>query len=316
MTAAPVTPIVVPLWLGTERHGTDLGATALHRTLRAIWTPERVGDRHHARLGAAVPIACPVPADAERHIDHRTLAFRDPILQTAREHAAAVRDAIGAGTLALSIGGDHALAFGSLAGAAWADPRVGVIWIDTHPDLNTPCSSPSGHMHGMPLATAIGIEGHALPELEGLVGRSPLVAPANVALLGVRDIDAGERSIILRDRIWALTMEEWHDTGITRGLEQALGHLMARGVTSVHVSLDLDVIDPSVLPGTGTKAPGGLSYREASQVVRRLGEWDGPVRSLDIVELNPRLDPTGHSTRIAGMLLATALGMRQLPPRD
>jgi arginase len=315
MADAPITPIVVPLWLGTERHGTDLGARALHRALREHWTPARVGPLA-SRLGPAVEIACPVPADAERRIDHRALAFREPILATAREHACVVRDALANGSLALSIGGDHALAFGSLAGAAWADGRAGVLWIDTHPDLNTPCTSPSGHMHGMPLATAIGTDGCALPELEAMVGRSPMIDPANVALLGVRDIDPGEREMIHRLGIWALPMEEWHDTGIAAGLERALGHLAARGVTSVHVSFDLDVLDPSVLPGTGTKAPGGLSYREASQMLRRLGTWDGPVRSLDMVELNPRLDPSGSSTRAAGLLLATALGMRQLPAWD
>jgi arginase len=111
-------------------------------------------------------------------------------------------------------------------------------------------------------------------------------------------------------------MEEWHDAGIAAGLERALAHLAEREVTSVVVSFDLDVLDPTVMPGTGTKAPGGLSYREASQVLRRLGEWDGPIQAFDMVELNPLLDPTGASTYTAATLLATTLGLRMLPARD
>ena len=314
LTGAPITPIVVPLWLGAERHGADVGATALHRALREL-VKDTAGPLH-GRLGDPIHVDCPVPDDAERHIDHRNLAFQGPIHQTARAHAEIVSREISNGALALTIGGDHALAFGSLAGAARASERTGVIWLDTHPDLNTPASSPSAHMHGMPLATAIGAEGRVLAELDQITGRSPMIDPADVVLLGVRDIDAGECRSILQRNIWTLTMEEWHDAGIAHGFEQALQHLTDRGVTAVHVSLDLDVLDPTVVPGTGTKMPGGLTYREASQVLRRLGEWEGPIHSFDMVELNPLLDTSGNSTRIASLLLATALGMRMLPPRD
>jgi arginase len=315
LSEAPITPIVAPMWLGCERRGADLGAAALHQALREVWRPDRVGDRQYARLSTAIEIDCPVPDAADRLIDHRALDFREPILDSARSVADAVHTAIDAGALALTIGGDHALAFGTLTGAVRANDRLGLIWLDTHPDLNTPATSTSGHMHGMPLGTAIGLDDRALPELQALAGGRTL-NPANVAMLGIRDIDPAERDTIARHGIWALTMEEWTDTGIVAGLGRALDHLAARGVTAVHVSFDLDVIDPSVLPGTGTKAPGGLTYREASQVVRRLGAWDGPIHSFDMVELNPRLDPGGASTRIAALLLATTLGMRQLPPRD
>lgn len=316
LMVAPIVPIVAPMWLGAERHGAELGATALYEALHAIWTPHHVGRRQAERLRAPVPLACPVPDDAERYIDHRDLAFREPILGTARTHAELARAAIDADALPVTIGGDHSLAFGALAGIAAASERPGVIWLDTHPDLNTPASSPSGHMHGMPLATAIGLEGSALPELGEHVGRTPMIDPGDVVLLGIRDIDPGEREVILSKGMCALPMEEWHDAGIDRGLNQALAHLAARGVTAIHVSFDVDVLDPMIMPGTGTKSPGGLTFREASQVLRRLGEWDGPIVSIDMVELNPLLDPTGHSTQIASLLLATALGMRMLPPRD
>ncbi len=315
LTVAPITPIVAPMWLGAERHGTEQGAMALHEALRARWTPDRAGACFD-RLRPPIELTCAVPVDADDRLDRRDLTFLQPILETARQHASLVRDAIHAGTLALTIGGDHALAFGSLTGTAMASERPGVIWLDTHPDLNTPASSPSGHMHGMPLATALGIDGSALPELGEMAGRTPPIDPADVVLLGVRDIDPDECDSIIGRNIWALTMEEWHDAGIAAGLERALAYLREREVTSVVVSFDLDVLDPTVLPGTGTKAPGGLSYREASQVLRRLGAWDGPIQAFDMVELNPLLDPTGASTHTAATLLATALGLRMLPARD
>jgi arginase len=149
-----------------------------------------------------------------------------------------------------------------------------------------------------------------------MIGRIPIIAPADVVMLGIREIDPCEREVILSHNIWARTMEEWHDTGIIDGLEQALAHLEDRGVDSVLVSYDVDVLDPNVMPGTGTRGLGGLTYREASQVLRRLGAWKGPIHAFDMVELNPLLDPSGTSTAIAATLLMTALGTRMLPPRD
>jgi arginase len=312
---APISPIVAPMWLGAHRRGVDLGAAARRRAFHDLWTAGAVDERQRDRLADPVEIACPEPDDADRLLHHRNLAFEEPIFAAARDVAGAVRSAVDSGALALTIGGDHALAFGTLTGAAAATERLGLIWLDTHPDLNTPASSPSGHMHGMPLATAIGLDGRALPRLDALAGGRTL-DPGDIAMLGIRDIDSGERDVILGRGIWALSMEEWTDAGILTGLDRALMHLAARGVTAVHVSFDLDVLDPSVMPGTGTKAPGGLAYREASQLLRRLHAWDGPIRSLDVMELNPRLDPTGISTATAAHLLATTLGLRQLPPRD
>jgi arginase len=312
---APISPIVAPMWLGAERRGVDLGAAALWRAFHNLWTSGTLDQRQRPRLGDPIEIACPEPDDADRLLNHRTLAFREPILAASRDVATAVREAIDAGALGLTLGGDHALAFGTIAGAASASERLGLIWLDTHPDLNTPASSPSGHMHGMPLATAIGLDGRALPELDEVAG-GQMLHPGDIAMLGIRDIDPGERDVIVSRGVWAMSMEEWTDAGILAGLDRALAHLAGRGVTAVHISFDLDVLDPSALPGTGTKAPGGLTYREASQVLRRLHAWDGPVASLDVIELNPRLDPTGNSTAIAAHLLGAALGLRQLSPRD
>lgn len=310
---APIAPIVAPMWLGAERRGADLGAAALWRAFHHRWAT--ADPRQRDRLGEPVTITCPEPDGVDRQLHQRNLAFREPILAAARSVATAAHKAIGDGALALTLGGDHALAFGTIAGAASATERLGLIWLDTHPDLNTPATSPSGHMHGMPLGTAIGLDGRALPELDEVAG-GPMLDSGDIVMLGVRDIDAGERRVILDRGIWALSMEEWTDIGIVAGLDRALAHLASRGVTAVHISFDLDVLDPTVLPGTGTRAPGGLTYREASQVLRRLHAWDGPVVSLDMVELNPLLDSTGNSTAVAAHLLATSLGLRQLPPRD
>lgn len=305
LTTGSVRPIGVPLWLGAEQPGADLAPAAIDAGLRRRW--ERGGRPGLlARLEPATTVQIATPPDAADRLDRRSLEFLPEVAAACGSLADEVSAAIDEGALALVLGGDHALSAGSVAGAALATPgRLGVLWLDTHPDLNTPATSPSGRLHGMPLAASLGL---GVPALTGLGRPGPKVRPEDVCLLGARDIDAGERALIGELGIWALTMEEWTDAGLLAGLEAALDHLTMRGVEAVHVSFDLDVLDPSVMPGTGTRVPGGLSYREAAQVGRRLRAWDGPVRSLDWVELNPSLDPTGHSTETAVALLAALLG--------
>jgi len=301
---APIWPIRVPLWLGAERRGAEAAPAALEAGLRARWlTAERPGLL--ARLGAGTTVPVAEPADAEGRLNRKSLAFLPEVAAACAATAEAVATAVGSGALALVLGGDHALSAGSIAGAARAAApgRLGVIWLDTHPDLNTPVTSPSGHLHGMALAAPLGF---GVPA--GMAGLGPAVAPADVCLLGARDIDPGERAAIAAHGVWALTMEEWTDVGIAAGVDAALAHLAGRGVAAIHVSFDLDVLDPGMLPGTGTTVPGGLIYREASQVLRRLRDAAAPVRSVDWAELNPSLDPSGQSTAAAVSLLATLLG--------
>ena len=191
--------------------------------------------------------------------------------------------------------------------------KVGVLWIDTHPDINTPAGSLSGHIHGMPLAVALGATDNDLPRSRGLAGFSPMLQADQIAYLGIRDIDLFEENLIVERNIFARSMDEWSDDGIIAGLQAALDHLVGNGVDAIHLSFDVDVLDPGIFPGTGTRYPGGLTIREASQVLRYLGKWTTvPIRSFDFVELNPMLDPTGHSTQAALHLLATALGQRML----
>jgi arginase len=164
----------------------------------------------------------------------------------------------------------------------------------------------------MPLATALGESVASLPGTSQLGGKVPMVRPENIAFLGIRDIDIAEEDLIVEKGIFARTMDEWHDDGILPGLKAAIDHLMGQDVDAIHLSFDVDVLDPGMMPGTGTRYPGGLTIREASQALRFLGNWDGPIRSMDFVELNPMLDPTGDSTQAALHLLATALGQRML----
>ena len=306
LTAAPIRPLEVPLWLGAERPGIERAPAAIAAELRRRWTvrqrPELL-----TRLapGATIPVA--TPPDASERLHRRSLEFLPEVAAACTHLAAEVATAIAGEALALSLGGDHALSIGSIAGAARAAApgRLGILWLDTHPDLNTPETSPSGHIHGMALAAALGL---GAPTLVGLDRPGPKVLPEDVCLLGVRDLDPGERTLIREHGLWAVTMEEWTDVGLMPGLEAAVNHLAARGAAAIHLSFDLDVLDPSLLPGTGTTVAGGLTYREASQVLRRLRDWDGAIRSVDWVELNPGLDPSGWSTETAVALLATLLG--------
>lgn len=310
LTHGPVRFVRVPLWYGSERPGAEFGPEAIVTEIaEGLRWDERgdVRDRIQPDIEIAVP---PVPnARGMRH--RRDLTFLPSITRMSHDVANAVSETIAAGMLPVTIGGDHAVAIGSIAGASRATNRLGVLWIDTHPDINTPSTSHSGHIHGMPMAIATGLATADLPELGSLAGKQPAVHPEDVCYLGIRDIDMAERRILRDAGIWTRTMEEWSDLGIAAGLAEALNHLKTRRVDAVHVSFDLDVLDPSVFPASGTTYPGGLTMREASQVVRLLGAWDGPIRSLDWVEFYPNMDDnTGNCLKIAAHLLLTTLGER------
>jgi arginase len=309
LTWANIHPLVVPLWLGAEHPGAEKGARLLADELAERW---RRPDRDHlsSRLQPIEIVDTPVPHDADMRLHKHSLEFLPEVELTNREVADRVAATIRSGHLPLTLGGDHAIAIGTIAGAARACTKLGVIWFDTHPDINTPSTSPSGHIHGMPLGVAIGEAVDELPSLTGLVDRVPMVAPENVCMLGIRDIDPAEAKRIREMGIWALSMDEWSDLGIMEGVRAALQHLRATKVDGIHISFDVDVLDPTIMPGTGTRWPGGLTVREASRALRELAEWDLPIHSLDWVELNPDLDLQGTSTLVATSLLATCLGER------
>lgn len=304
LCAHPIRPIMVPLWLGAERRGVDLGAHALEAGLRARWERRKDGERAKRTL-QTITVPTLEPAIADTLLDQRSMAFLDEIATACQDVADEVAGAIVRDELAVVLGGDHALAAGSIAGASAASGQLGLLWFDSHADMNTPSTSPTGHVHGMSLASALG---DGPPQLTHLAMSVPAVSDGATCLLGVRDLDPAERAEIAERGIWMLTMEEWHDIGIGVGVARALTYLTLQGVAAVHMSFDLDVLDPQIMPGTGTPIVGGLTYREASEVMRRVRVWNGPIRSVDWVELNPTLDPSGRSTETAISLLATLLG--------
>lgn len=311
LRTAPIQLIAMPLWYGCEVPGADYGAIALRDGLEQRWL-----FGHYNKLLARLQPAITIPVEdvprSRARMNQRDLVFLDAIDNANEKLADAVEATIRKGHLPIILGGDHALAMGSIAGATRCAERLGVLWIDTHPDVNTPKTSLTGHIHGMPLAAAMGEALDSLPRASHLGGKVPMVPPERIAFLGIRDIDLAEEDLIVQKGIFARTMDEWHDQGIISGLKDAIAHLMMQDVDAIHFDFDLDVLDPGMMPGTGTRYPGGLTIREASQVLRYLGNTDIPIRSMDFVELNPMLDDTGDSTEAALHLLATALGQRML----
>ena len=222
-------------------------------------------------------------------------------LRLADRVAAAAAD----GLVPLVLGGDHSVALGSLAGLARVHGAGGVLWLDAHGDLNSPATSPSGNVHGMVLAAALGAAGAAFADGWGL----PAVDPARVALVGVRSLDEGERDLVHELGVKVFTMSDIDRHGLERCLHEALAQVAGGGF--VHVSLDMDVVDPDVAPGVGTPVRGGLNYREAHLALELVAEA-GLASSLDVVEVNPILDRENATGRLAVELAASALGARIL----
>jgi arginase len=215
-------------------------------------------------------------------------------------------DCVHRGEFAIFLGGDHSISIGTIAAATTADSPVGVIWVDAHGDFNTPASSPSGNVHGMPVAVLVG-EGEDL--LVNLGHPGPKLDPAHIVQIGVRDLDSQERERLARSGIDVFTMRHVDELGMAAVAREALkklGHL-----TRIHVSLDMDCLDPAEAPGVGTPVPGGLSYREAHLLMEILGD-SGKIASIDVVEINPILDQRNKTAELAVELVASLLGQRIL----
>jgi len=208
--------------------------------------------------------------------------------------------------LPLVLGGDHSIALGTLGGLAQAHGPGGVIWIDAHGDLNTPETSPTGNVHGMPLAAALGLAGDRFASEAWPL---PMVTPDRVALVGVRSLDDGERRLIREHGLRVFTMSEIDRIGIERAMRESLAHVAGPGF--VHISLDMDALDPEVAPGVGTPVRGGLSYREAHLAMELVAE-SGLASALEVVEVNPILDRENQTAKLAVELVASALGARIL----
>jgi arginase len=248
--------------------------------------------------------------------EHLTVAdssakFLHEIVRVSQATCDEVKKTVLAGHFPLIIGGDHSVAIGSIAGLAAAykeqGKRLGVIWVDAHADMNTPSSTPSGNIHGMPLAVNLGV---GAAELCAVGGEFQKLQPQNVALIGIRDLDLDEQRIVRNSGVHAYTMSDIDRYGIASIMDKVL-ETMRRQVDVIHVSFDLDGLDPSVAPGVGTPVEGGLTYREAHLLMEMVADTE-LLRSMDVVEDNPVLDVRNKSAQVAVELVESAFGKRIL----
>ena len=294
---APVALIGAGLDLGAGRRGVDMGPSAI----RYAGLQERISG-----LGRV----CADWGDVEAGVAEATeigdphARYLEAILRSCEGVAKLVGDAQATGSIPLVLGGDHSVAIGSLGGMARARGAGGVLWIDAHADLNSSGTSPSGNVHGMPLAAAFGVAG---PEFARPAWPYPSVERA--ALLGVRSLDAGERALLGELDVRVFTMSEIDRLGMERAVLEALAFL--DGTAFLHASIDLDAVDPTFAPGVGTPVRGGLSYREAHLALELVAE-SGRLDSLELVEVNPILDRENETAALAVELAASALGARIL----
>lgn len=292
--------IGVPLDLGAGRRGVDMGPSAI-RYAGLAGELDALG--HTVRDLGNVP----VPQAETCAVGDLRLKYLDPIVGVQQRLAETVSDSVGAGHACLVLGGDHSIALGSVSGAA-RHRRLGLVWIDTHGDFNTHETTPSGNIHGMALAALCGYGDERLLTLGGAVGREPKVSPHNVALIGTRDLDPGERGLMREAGVSVHSMEAIDRYGIGEVVRRAIA-VASTGTDGIYVSLDLDVLDPTHAPGVGTPSPGGLTYREANLAVEMLAET-GRLVGLDLVEVNPILDQVNTTGRLAVQLALSAFGKR------
>ena len=301
----PVHLIGVPLDLGGGRRGVDMGPSAFRIA--------GIGDRL-AALGYVIvdkgDLAAPIP-ETQKQRDERKKYIND-IARVCQKLYQMSLASLEGGAMPIVLGGDHSLAAGSVAASAdWAKKAagqpIGLLWIDAHGDMNTPATSLSGNVHGMPLAALLGNEP---AELARIGGFSPKVSPAQTVLLGVRNLDEREKVAVRDSHVHVFTMKDIDRQGIASIVEQAV-NLAGNGTAGIHVSLDMDVCDPSIAPGVGTPVKGGLDYREAHMVMEIVAD-SGLLRALDLVEVNPTLDVQNQTAQLGTELALSVLGMKIL----
>ena len=286
----------VPMDLGQDRRGVDMGPSAI-RYARLQGVLEELGYPVADLGNAGVPI--PEVVGKKEEMKHLGVV-RDVCVEVVGRARAMVSE----GLFPIFLGGDHSIALGTVSGVAGAlpDVRTGLIWLDAHADFNTPETSPSGNIHGMPLAA---LTGHGHPDLVGIGGEGASVRAEDVVIVGVRSVDREERNLIREAGVRVYTMKEIDAYGAASVVRQALKDLSH--LDKVHLSFDLDVVDPDVAPGVGTPVRGGLTYREAHLVMELINEAD-IVTSLDVVEVNPILDEKNGTAELAVELVASLMG--------
>ncbi|MDQ4095889.1 MAG: arginase [Actinomycetota bacterium] len=285
-----------PLDLGASRRGVDMGPSAIRYSGLAERMEELGGDVVDlGNVKAEMPEIAPVRDEAVRYLPE--------ILATCTQIGHRVAEILREGRFPLVLGGDHSIAMGTLAGLHSVHGEGGVLWIDAHGDINRPDNSPSGNVHGMPLAAALGECGF---EVDGFAP-PPWIDPARTALVGVRALDAGEKELIEKLDIKVLTMSDVDRRGVGDVMKEALDHVAGDGF--VHVSFDLDVLDPKIAPGVGTPLRGGITYREAHLAMELIAD-SRIATSLEMVEVNPIYDLANATGALAVELVASALGAR------
>jgi len=296
--------IGVPMDLGASRRGVDMGPSAL----RVAGLQSRL-----KQLGRQVEDIgnIQVRQPEEQPYGVKTAKYLEEIAETCKGLAEIVRNALGADLLPLVLGGDHSIAVGTTAGVAShfekQSKRIGMLWLDAHGDMNTPETSPSGNVHGMPLAA---IMGYGAPQLTELAGFKPMVEPRNVSLVGVRDLDARERRLVKESGIHVFTMRDIDERGMREVMAEALRFAMD-DTAGVAVTLDMDFVDPADAPGVGTPVRGGVTYREAHLAMEMIAD-SRAMLSLELVEINPVID-LHNTTAILGVeLVLSALGKKIL----
>ncbi|MFC7077166.1 arginase [Haloarcula halophila] len=295
----------VPMDLGADRRGVDMGPSAI----RYGGLADRLDDLGFDCIDGG-DIAVPRPEagdpDANDLPDGRT-KFLPETREVCADLSAAVAATRADGEFPLVLGGDHSIAMGTVDGATDPDEELGIVWFDAHGDFNTPQTTPSGNIHGMSLAGILG---------KGRFGetpwaRAPGVSEENVVLVGLRSLDEGERKLLTESDVTAFTMSDIDTRGASTVVQEALA-IATDGTDAIHVSLDLDWLDPTEAPGVGTPVRGGVSYREAHIAMEHVADNSASLRSMEVVEVNPILDEHNRTAELACELVSSAFGERIL----
>jgi arginase len=292
--------IGVPMDLGADRRGVDFGASAI----RYAGLSEQLRQLGHTvhDIGNIV-----VPQPESQPIGNPHLKYLDPIVQVAEDLAQRVTATLQAEEFPLILGGDHSIALGSISGVANVHRQPGIIWIDAHADFNTEETTPSGNIHGMILAALAGIGDARLTHVGGW---APKLNPDNIVIIGARALDPGEQQLLRTHGVHVFTMTDIDRYGISEVLRRAIA-IAGRKDQAIHLSLDMDSLDPREAPGVGTPIRGGLSYREAHLAMETIAD-SGQLVSMDVVEVNSILDQENATARLAVELILSALGKKIL----
>ena len=293
MQSKKIRIIGIPIDLGQNQRGVDMGPSVL----RYAGLSARLKTLGYL-LHDAGNLYVPVRDSLDDQDDSGFLASIQQVCQSTYE---AARQAVEAGDIPLFLGGDHSLAIGTIGGITHYEP-AGVIWVDAHGDANSPKTSPSGNIHGMPVAALLG---DGFPELVNIGRPGAKLAGKDLVMIGIRDLDVGERAWLKQSGIAVYTMRDLDERGMSAVIREALQRL--EHCSRLHVSLDMDGLDPNVAPGVGTPSPGGLSYREAQLLMEIIADT-GKITSADVVEINPILDHENRTAKMAVQLLASLFG--------